>query len=715
MMEPGAAVLLHDLGRGGRGALKLGISRLKDVHRPMLSDVWTGEAEELLRLAEYRVLELEPRAVRLLRIRAVSHILLHREEGWLNSPYFTAHVSEVTGLSRDRAIKHVWSFAPCVFADASDSYLRYLFCGLENSGCGCLVIPDWASRLMDRDFYGAVSTVHGMIQGSDLAFGKISFCCLPLAPEEDHALFCGDSAALPVYLCAENLLGMKTWPASIAATGCLKDGRISGVGFIEQKMERAKKEGLGFFLYPAGNRALAPERSYPLFCIQVEEPCHALLAFELGRLKVEMADDILRCLTSAESFVAFCKHLPDACLGIVTGEVRQLAPRVMDSPELFKSFVMNFQTMVESSRYTLAAFLSSVFNPFIEGDSTLDSVLKTRWFCANLELANHTGHVELSDYWVGKAGECMGEAVKKPEGREIRRWFENHRFVGARHNGYDFRPELIRGFADLVEKAEHMFLLETEGIEGASDPALGAIYGTMAQHYGFCGPEFLGETLRFSKKAMKRFGGVYGKRAPSEGRENFLRQYNHLAYAFLDAGKWAEAERSLLFYLEQPSLESVVQALDGLSEWEHALVARFMADAGTPEQVCACVDFVRTRGAACVVLKHPWQLWRHNMARCSWRAGEKDLARSLAVASLALCESKDAGVTMNVMALLPLAFLWANGLADEKDLALSFRNAVDKALALNPRHFSILNPEDFKGTLDAVRLNPAAFFPFSYR
>lgn len=214
---------------------------------------------------------------------------------------------------------------------------------------------------------------------------------------------------------------------------------------------------------------------------------------------------------------------------------------------------------------------------------------------------------------------------------------------------------------------------------------------------------------------MERFGGTYGQPDFSAEKVNILRQYNHITYAFLDAGKDEEAQRHLLLYLEKPDLDQVVQDLDTLSQWELALVARFMAEAGDGALVEACVDFAGKARAERVVEKHPWQLWCLNMARLAQKTGDTTLARELARQSLGICLSNDAGATMNAMALLPLAFLHAENLSTLADLEPCYRKAAETALGLNPDHFSAFYLLDCQAGLSEITRRPGSFFPFSYR
>jgi hypothetical protein len=388
---------------------------------------------------------------------------------------------------------------------------------------------------------------------------------------------------------------------------------------------------------------------------------------------------------------------------------------VVGSPGLFTRFVDGVERLMRMARFPLVSFLASVFNPLIEDAAGLNPVDVFRWCNVNLELSNHRGDVAESDVWLERSGIVEEQAVKQRGGRDVKAWLANHGLVAACHNRFEFEPVAVTAFEASVSRFDRLFLEQTEGIDGAVDRSLGAMYGTLAQHYGFCGPSWLHRTVACAEKAIARFGGVYGKPAPREGREDVLRQYNYLTCAFLDAGDAIEAERHLLLYLEQPSVGAVIARLDNVSEWELALIARFMADTGESRHVMDCVAFVRKAFPGLVCDRHPWQLCCLNLARCALKTGDAPLARALARQSLAICTSKNAGATMNTMALLPLAFLWSHAPEARDDVLPLARNAARIAHALNPAFFEEFEHSSPDQILQRIHTTPEAFFPFSYR
>lgn len=688
---------------------------LRKIKPPLVPESWTWDVEASLAQAECVIGPENSATGFLFKVRAVADMLVAADSLWMKSSYLRDRFFSVTGLPWDRAGDFSWSFVPCLLADGSDACVRHLVCGLARDGRGELLISPWSRHLFDPLFIQSIETAYEMLLDRDVCGPPVSFCVFPLAEPVDYALFCGDSAGLPVYLCGRQLLEGKTWPENLAATGRFVDGRIAEVGHVREKKAEAEKSGARIFLYPGSNLPPDQEEKSPMICIPADDVPWALCTCDLGRSDPENLHRFVDILSSPRKFAAFCGDIPDSATGLADRAVARLVPDIISAPDLFERFVRRMETLMISGRYSYASFLADQFNPGMGKTVNLNPVHDLKWCVFNLELANHRGDVASARFWSDRAGRVKVQALKHPAGRGLDPWVANHGFVAVCHNHYNFRPEMVEGLAVLAEKAEQFFLYSTEGEDGAIEPSLGAIYGTMAQHFGFCGPEFLEETLRFSKKAMERFGGAYGQPDFSTEKANILRQYNYMAYAFLDAGNTEEARRHLLLYLAQPDMASVAGRLDLLSEWELALVARYMADAGDGPLVAACVAFAGKARENRVTQSHPWQLWCLNMARCALKTGDNRLARELAFQSLGICRSDSSGDAMNVMALLPLSFLYTQGLEPIEDLAPHYRTAAETALGLNPDHFAALNPQDCQAGLADIGRRPAAYFPFSYR
>ena len=143
--------------------------------------------------------------------------------------------------------------------------------------------------------------------------------------------------------------------------------------------------------------------------------------------------------------------------------------------------------------------------------------------------------------------------------------FCNHRFICLHHNRYDFRPELPRFVKRILRALEDQYGSQCELLQNATHETLGALYGSIAQNYGFCGPEYLSETRTYCQLSRK----VYGEGNAPQLKAHHLRPLNYLVYACLDAGFPDEAEATLLAYLEMDDWQTLQHRIPEFSEWHH--------------------------------------------------------------------------------------------------------------------------------------------------
>ena len=199
-------------------------------------------------------------------------------------------------------------------------------------------------------------------------------------------------------------------------------------------------------------------------------------------------------------------------------------------------------------------------------------------------------------------------------------------------------------------------------------------------------------------------------------REDCRRQYLYLAYSLMDAGRFWEAEEILLVYLDMTSWDDLSDCLPSFERWGHAVLARFLADAGSMEMCHLYRKWLTEKGASMVRETHPWQLWCHNMGRVMLLLGRRRDAVLYFKESLDLCLLSRFGPTVRVMGLLPLADLFKSNHLEGLNLGDLEKVIKNAAESLNPVHFrEVLSEKDFTKTLDRVFENPAALFPFTYR
>jgi len=697
--------------------------RLSDIRTPMLGARFSDDMGDLFVRAEEKCESSNGDALFLFRVRAVCEALAFKENGWTKWQHMQNLVRSITGLPGQVAFDSSWTFIPCLFATQTDSYVRFLFCGIlknANPITNGLHVPDWAEPCMDGEFHTSIADVCALFF-NETSYASLnrrfSICCFPLSAKTRAPVFNGNSAGLPIYLGIRRLLERKSYPQNVAATGVISSGNVDRVAFIEEKKACAIPSHFDYFLYPWGNTLNSRGGVQDRVCFQVNnlDQAYALVELVSSDHDLDIVGSIHQCLETPESFAAFCCRLPEEGLGLIKDRLTGLAVKIVENPDLLHMFLRNFRKIADQAKYNTADHIASVFSPVINDNLSVDSVSRAEWLLINLDMSNHRGHVDHAEALARSARAVMNLAVTKPQGRDLLKWLSNYEFVHRRHNQYMFKPEMPEGLDELIDQAEKSFARDTKGIEGASDPVLGAIYGTLAQNYGFCGPRYIDKTMGFSKKSIEKFGGAHVQQSLPQDRKNCLRPYNYMAYAYLDIKDYAQAERCLLNYLDQSSIHDVMQNADQFSEWDHALLARYMADAADLELVQAYLRFFGENGYGLIKNKHPWQLWCYNMARCALKVDETELSTWLSTKSVEICEMTSAGPTMRVMALLPFSFLFEKNLMEERDLAEKYYDVVKTALGLNSEHFSDLQNISLKEGLAKIGREPGRYFPFSYR
>lgn len=684
--------------------------RLSNAGNMILPERFSEESVNLFLDAEKHPVMSQGHLLFLFRMRIVSEALVYKRKDWLYFLSQKKYLSLITGIPDEKACLYSWTFIPCLFANQSDSFVRFILCGTINSSDRKIITPEWGRQLMDHDFSQSVRNAFDLLhESSGITF---ELCCVPVCVFSGSALFNGDSAGLAIYIGIRSLLEKRKYPSKTAATGRIRNGDIQAAGFINQKMERAKNEGFSFFVYPSENRMIDTGSAYPLQCFQADSPDMAFIIPELESLGTGTVNIIYDCLSSPEKFASLCGSLPEISLTPFQNRIENVANEISASSGLFKKFIPNFRQLVKSSKYRTASDISKSFNRAVESSTSIDPVSMAGWFIINLEMANHEGKVDLASQYLEKARICMPEALRTTEGRQLFNWLGNYEFVHKRHNYYDFRTEMPEKFPALIETAEKIFAITTADIQGASEPALASIYGTIAQNYAFCGPDFINESISCSIKSIETFGGVHSGEIPEHAKEDCLRQYSYMTYAFLDAENFTEAERHLLLYLERNSFNEIMHDPGRLSEWQHSVLIRFLASVYNESFFNNYLSFCQNRQYDFVADRHPWQLWFYNMAKCAVNAGMTELSMKFAYRSLEICESEASGDTVRVMSLLPLTILYKkeNHILDSKII-----KAKNLAINLNRNHFLPLNGSEPEDIMRTVSDNTDVLFPFSYR
>jgi len=288
--------------------------------------------------------------------------------------------------------------------------------------------------------------------------------------------------------------------------------------------------------------------------------------------------------------------------------------------------------------------------------------------------------------------------------------YYNHLFI-YRHNLYHFEPKLPEQLDKILEFLESQYSLRCD-FGCSTYRTLGRLYGSIAQNYAFCGPDYLQDTESLTLKARK----ALGEGSVPEFKDEWMRQLNYLTYAALDAGRFHKAEETLIRYLEIEEWEDVWPLLPALSPWRHALLARFLADTENQERGERYLSWALAERKRLAKPEHPWQLWLFNLGRIAQQRCDTRTATELYNESLNLCLSEKNGLTVHMMALLPISGLWRLGVVVKTDIKKQEKEVREAAGMLNLDHFRmLLDEKDFEKVLEAVWDKPGTLFPFAYR
>jgi hypothetical protein len=274
------------------------------------------------------------------------------------------------------------------------------------------------------------------------------------------------------------------------------------------------------------------------------------------------------------------------------------------------------------------------------------------------------------------------------------------------HDHYVFEPHLPVEVAETCSLLENFHRhLKAFCPEAAYKP-LARLHGTIAQHYGFCGPSWLARLEYHAAAAQQAFGGG----EVEEYKEDWKRQFNYLFYAYIDSDMLEPARDALRGYLEWDFESWRTEGFDSLNAFQHAALARFFArtKAVLPSYMDWAHQHLNDRP-----IQHPWQLWLYNIGLQLGDETKKSTAWRLATT---YCLAQ--GPPIQVMAFMPLAELWRARLASREWIKDQLLSVVDRlrVSSLSRDHFhSILGCSSPDEVVSVVARDHARIFPFTYR
>ena len=694
----------------GNGRWPMLAGCLQDLARPLLEK----KAEDDLSTVLVRLKDLlreRPALLDLLELRLAAECLLAPTRG---SPPVAA-VPEVDGCLRRwlplaavaPGVVGRWISVPVVLVEnGRGAAVRYFIAGRLPGDCAVPLLSPWAEVLCDSSARVAILRAARLSQEPEAVFHLFPL----LAPKPGVAI-CGPSLGLPLAIGLRQLSAGEAFPAGVAATGELtEDGGLVPVNGLSAKCAAAARQRFKHMVYPAAapDPEVDPDLELHPAADLNEAMVKALLAGKGWRGPNRV---FARMLDDADAFVAHCATVPAQWIDWAggTGRLDAIVARIGRDAERLTDLARRMERLIDTGRHREAAAIGALLPPATVAafpEAMLESGF--RWAVDCLTLANRCGRVTEAAEWDRVAASLVQRAVDAGQPDAMAHYM-NIAFVHQEQGRYRFRPDLPETLVTLETCLSQ--LAEIRRAMGVMvDKGYGALCGTLAQHYGFCGPHWLETTDDYIARARRAFGAG----AVANRRNDWLRPLNYRCYARLDAGDMAGAQADLMAYLETESREEIWQKIAALDRWQHALLARFLADAGPAEALRHYLD--RAAGMIQAAPQvHPWQLWANNLGRMAWRIKDAGAAERYFRCALERCRQGGMGPTVQVMALQPLAGLHALGRLEGEEVENEISSVRQAAAHLDPEHFRPVFEMDPNSLLTLVQDNPRRLFPFSYR
>lgn len=654
---------------------------------------------------------------RLLSLYLITHLLDNAAAPIWALPFARRNIDLDTlfpSISWDTLTSGQWTMFPAAMVKGDRTHLQYFMAGLLKGSPDHDLLPPWARQMMDeaalQAFLDAAEAALSRHPNPPDSFPYVFPLALPLP--QNHERLQGPSLGLPAALAFMKLLSGRNIPNRQLATGSIqKDGRVGKVDGLTRKLELAKKDGrFSLFIYPEESESMPGETELTLFPVtDLDEAWRAVFRHAPGNGGELLA--FARMMKDPAAFVAGMERVDPAWVQyeVHRGRCTDVIRKIAANPALFAGYVERIDRKLQVWALDAATmYLDLVPSEDLALAGRHSPLSAFRLHTQRIALSNHRGDVTAARNWAEKAQKLYRPALRGS--LDLCADFINNRFV-TRHNQYQFDPLFPEDLSRLLDTLECRHEAACRG-GCPTDPVLARLWGTIAQNFAFCGPDFLDASTSYARKAMAAFGGG----AVPEFRPESLRQQNYLTYAFLDAGEYSRAEACLMAFTEARDWRDIMEKCRAgrLNLWHHAALARFFADT---DEDGASLEYLRWCAGNNPFFKnndHPGQLWACNMGRIATRHRMPDAPRWFRQ-SLDLCLAKKNRPTIHVMALLPLSELRHLRAVDESGLAETLSEVIPSAVKLNADHFRPLQNADPETSLENIRQHPRRLFPFTYR
>ncbi|WP_448383575.1 hypothetical protein [Desulfosoma sp.] len=620
--------------------------------------------------------------------------------------------ADIVPWAPEKLVEAVWTLVP-VLADARPHACAVWFAVGIHERVGAVESPPWWTSVADKQAQEAAAIAARLLR-SRTGHGLL---VLPvMSPSAAPSLY-GPSLALPLYLAAWGLTRGRR-PDRLAATGALKDdGGVAAVSGVFRKARAARALGCRGLLCP--REGVDPEKStgaavalLPVKDVEAAEYLWETFEEQTGR---NALTDFQRLSDPEE--LAHTLHLVDARAGRWHGfraRYRKTVEKIAQNPALTVQVLERLHKIVRDP-HADPDWIERLLEPWdVSCLQALAEVHPSAAFQAaqiRWAAATRRGDPEEAAQWAGCCEALQPRVLLYPDGLDKVCDFLNRRLVSERHARYRFDPELPRDVQDMVRRLEEERRRRARNGRKPAAPALGKLYGTIAQNYGFCGPEHLEQVRRSVSAAQDAFGSG----ELPEYRAEWRRQFHYRLHAELDAEDREAAQRTVQAYLwtSRPDQRHGGPKNMPPHEWspyEHAALARFSAETGAVDPAYAAWARHRLEKP---FSGHPWPLWLWNMGRIFSTTDEKRRAWwQSAEHALRL------GPTARPMALLGLAWLYREGLATASELEPYVARVVEglvRGPLWRPHFESLLACTTTTAILDMTIRRAPTLFPFTYR
>lgn len=564
----------------------------------------------------------------------------------------------------------------------------------------------------------AQSSVEAIALVEKLVAGKwgCSFAVWPMHPGCGAPTVSGPSLGLPLFLGAA-AAHLKLSSEEILATGALSPGgEVLPVGYVREKLACIPPEA-AIFIHPAGvQHGECPVSGPGPVCVPVNTVEQAVSVLRCNG--PELAPGVVAAQTSLDTGKNMARSLCSLCTGMDAWveQNRERIGRALQSDDEIGELIGQIVTWCHSTTGNDRGLGSALLDclDVSAGTAVAEKGARIGWNLALLQMdrANHRGDIETCSAWKKLAERLHPEVMRtSDDGEREHLVYYVRTTIDDCHNRYRFEPGLPDSLLEGMSLGQSLRAMENAFEDrrcrygACQDSALGRYYGTMGQHYLFCGPQFHDRGMAFLDQAMVAFGSGEVNGCLDEWKRD--RFYS--AFGLLEAGRFQEAEEILSGLCGKSDTEEwPVRKMTPF--WLHALL-RMYVDSGIELPLSLLHELASPISGRS---DHPGQLLAYNYARLHPNPQDR---LEWYECSLRRCLSEQAGPTIRAMALLPLSRMHLEGMhmPDMAEKCEQVRDVLENS-GLDAEHFRcVRDAGSWQEMLKTVVRREKELFPYMYR